>query len=376
MSVLTPKGVDDLAFLRGPCQETIADPTRPSIGIVDLFAGCGAMSVGAIEGARRAGVGADLRLAVDLWKPGLEVIDATFDSDRNRTLAFDLGKVLDEDQQTARRASEYVAGHAGTADLLLAGPPCQGHSALNNHTRHNDERNDLYLAVARISERLKPMAIIVENVRGVGRDRRRAVDRCVSALKNQGYVVQEGTLDVHELGAPQRRIRHVLVASIDSAFDFNALAERSGRTVAWAIGDLDGIDGQTLFDTASVPSPANEARLKWLVEEGEFDLPNHLRPECHHDDHSYRSMYGRLRWDQPSQTITSGFGSMGQGRFVHPGSPRTLTPHEAARLQFIPDFVDFSTVEQRGDLATMIGNAVPPILTMVLANALIDQGLL
>ena len=67
---------------------------------------------------------------------------------------------------------------------------------------------------------------------------------------------------------------------------------------------------------------------------------------------------------------------MGQGRFVHPLSRRTLTPHEAARLQFFPDFVDFSLVETRSELATMIGNAVPPILVIALVGALIEQGLL
>ncbi len=87
-------------------------------------------------------------------------------------------------------------------------------------------------------------------------------------------------------------------------------------------------------------------------------------------------MYGRLRWDEPSQTITSGFGSMGQGRFVHPLVRRTLTPHEAARLQFLPDFIDFSAVKFRTHLATMIGNAAPPILTISVVEALIDQGLI
>jgi DNA (cytosine-5)-methyltransferase 1 len=47
------------------------------------------------------------------------------------------------------------------------------------------------------------------------------------------------------------------------------------------------------------------------------------------------------------------------GRYVHPSERRTLTAHEAARLQCFPDFFDFSSVDGRGQLATMIGNAVP-----------------
>jgi DNA (cytosine-5)-methyltransferase 1 len=116
--------------------------------------------------------------------------------------------------------------------------------------------------------------------------------------------------------------------------------------------------------------------MEWLLKNREYDLPNERRPTCHQSNHSYRSMYGRLRWERPAQTITSGFGSMGQGRYVHPSRARTLTPHEAARLQFLPDFMDFSVVKRRGALAQMIGNAAPPLLTTVLVEVLIDQGLL
>jgi DNA (cytosine-5)-methyltransferase 1 len=335
------------------------------------------MMVGAIEGARRAGVAAELLLAVDNWLPALEVIESTFTIDSDRIAGLDLTGVLEDGTDTdGAKTEKRILDQAADADLLLAGPPCQGHSALNNHTRHDDARNDLYLAVARVARLIKPRAVIVENVRGVGRDRRKAVGRCAEALKGLGYTVESQTLDLYALGAPQRRIRHVLVATKDKAFDFNALPEQPGRTVKWAIGDLVDIEGRTLFDTASVPSDENETRMKWLLDKDKFDLPNPMRPECHHDAHSYVSMYGRLRWDEPAQTITSGFGSMGQGRFVHPGAARTITPHEAARLQFLPDFMDFSHVEQRTELATMIGNAVPPVMTMALVQALIEQDLL
>jgi DNA (cytosine-5)-methyltransferase 1 len=345
------------------------------VTIVDLFSGCGGLTLGALEGARRADRPARLALAVDVWEPALEVLELTLDA-ADRVLQLDLGKILGGLAEPTRESERPLVDAGGEATLLLAGPPCQGHSALNNHTRHDDPRNDLYLAVARVARLLAPRVVIVENVRGVGRDRRRGVERCVAALQELDYEVISRTLELHTLGAPQRRIRHVLVATRDWQVDLDVLTDRSGRSVAWAVNDLTRLDGNTLFDTASIPSIENQDRMRWLFEHNEDNLPNELRPVCHRSEHSYVSMYGRLRWDEPAQTITSGFGSMGQGRFVHPRSPRTLTPHEAARLQFLPDFVDFSLVDQRAQLATMIGNAAPPILSMVLVEALVEQGLL
>lgn len=77
-------------------------------------------------------------------------------------------------------------------------------------------------------------------------------------------------------------------------------------------------------------------------------------------------MYGRMYPDKPAQTITGGFGSMGQGRFLHPLKRRVITPHEAARIQGLPDWLNFNQVLKRRQLHQMIGNAVPPILSQEL----------
>jgi len=114
--------------------------------------------------------------------------------------------------------------------------------------------------------------------------------------------------------------------------------------------------------------------MRWLLDNNAFDLPNRLRPPCHQGDHSYVSMYGRLKWDEPAQTITSGYGSLGQGRFMHPTLPRTLTPHEAARLQGFPDYFTFGSALTRTEAAVIIGNAVPPALASIVVSRLIAAG--
>lgn len=364
----------DSRFLRHEKPPPLVE--EPDITIVDLFAGCGGLTIGALEGARRAGLGARLAMAIDDDLAPLAVLRETLSDGRATFSTANLGAVLAPFAKPLEKAERTLFSGVAEPSLMLAGPPCQGHSTLNNHTRYDDPRNDLYLSIARAARLLQPKAIIVENVRGVGADRRTAVNRCIAALEELGYEVVGRTLDLHTIGVPQRRTRHVLMASLGDPFEWN-LKQAFGRTVGWAIGDLTDVDDPTLFDTPSQPTTTNRERIDWLFEQDEYNLPNHLRPRCHRSDHSYRSMYGRLRWDAPAQTITSGFGSMGQGRYVHPLVRRTLTPHEAARLQFLPDFIRFSAVElRRTALATMIGNVAPPLLATVLVEALIEQQLL
>ena len=267
---------------------------RDSIGVVDLFAGCGGLTYGVLEGARRAGRRAHLALAVELESAPLKVLERSLGG-RDRYEQIDVARAL---SPLAEPESDFERGlrhRMAGASLIVAGPPCQGHSALNNHTRHDDPRNDLYLAVARVARLVKPKAVIVENVGdGVGSDRRSAAARCTAALQEHGYQVVSQRLDLHTLGVPQRRLRHVLVATRERSFDWT-LPSSPNRDLSWAIGDLLDLDRRNAFDMPSRLSPDNARRIRWLFKHDRYDLPNALRPACHHGEHSYISMYGRLR---------------------------------------------------------------------------------
>ncbi|SDS16430.1 DNA (cytosine-5)-methyltransferase 1 [Agrococcus carbonis] len=258
----------------------------------------------------------------------------------------------------------------GAVTVLTGGPPCQGHSNLNNHTRRVDPKNGLYLRMVRAAEILSPELILIENVPAVLRDRHDGegvVVRAERHLQDIGYQVGQAVVALDTIGVAQTRRRHVLLATRDGDIAprlvLEALAKSADRRdLRWAIHDLMGADDGSLRDRAPRAKADNQARMRWMLENDAYDLPNHLRPKCHQDDHSYKSMYGRLRWEDPAQTITSGFGSIGQGRFMHPELPRALTAHEAARIQGFPDYFDFSGCSTGSALATMIGNAVPPPL--------------
>jgi DNA (cytosine-5)-methyltransferase 1 len=356
-----------------------------SVVIADLFGGIGALTLGVMEAARAVGRSGKLVLAADNDLAPLQVLRETLGVGEKVARQIDLGEALNG--TTAERTeaeAELLGKKRKKLDILVAGPPCQGHSRLNNHTRHDDPRNDLYGRVSRFVDLERPRLVVIENVDSVVNDQRRSALDAADALRRIGYQVDEERVSLHQLGVPQKRRRHVLVAtrsdqrklSVADIVERYAVAEPEGRNLRWAIGDLERLDEEFGFDTPSNPSGDNEARIRWLHgADDRYDLPNPRRPDCHRDfdsegepqTHSYRSMYGKLNWAKPAQTITSGYGSMGQGRYVHPSKLRTITPHEAARLQFIPDFVAFDAVEGRGKWARMIGNVAPMKLSYVFA---------
>lgn len=362
----------DTDFLRRKTRPVPGD--GPSVRVVDLFSGCGGLSVGMFEAARLQGRGFEASLAIDVDPIAAETYKRNVPNSHVVTERIeDLFDGLPGDR--LRRGEEELREGVGAIDVLLAGPPCQGHSDLNNHTRRRDVRNLLYLRVARAAEVLKPRFVLVENVPQVVHDHEDVVGQTVTSLEKSGYATHTEIVDLSTFGVPQKRRRHLLLASTDEGLDpVTLLAEarrsRHMRTVRWAIEDLLRADRRLPIDLPTTMSPENTRRVEYLFRNRLYDLPDSQRPACHASgEHSYRSSYGRMRWDEPAQTLTTGFGSMGQGRFVHPSRRRTITPHEAARLQTFPDWFDWGDDTTRRGLSTMIGNAVPPMLTLRLGLA-------
>lgn len=367
----------DRAFLRTATRPDY-ETNEEKIRIVDLFAGGGGLTIGAAEAARRVGAGTSVVLAVENASAAADVYALNFpEANLDRS---DVAELFDGALGTKPTPRERkLARQIGGVDLLLAGPPCQGHSDLNNHTRREDPRNALYLRAARAVEVLRPTFVVIENVPAVRHDKGDVVGMATSALEAAGYTVASAVLDLVKFGVPQRRRRHILLAVLGKLVDPAELLDvhspcdnHEERSVRWAIDDLVDNGASVGPDAPSTPTEVNLTRMQWLIDNGEYNLPNELRPTCHRDkSHTYDAMYGRLNWDDPAPTITTGFGSMGQGRFVHPSRARTITPHEAARLQTLPDFFDIDTSKGRGAWATVIGNAVPPLLGVHLVEPLL-----
>ncbi len=345
--------------------------------IADLFSGGGLMTLGAVEALRALGARGEPAMFLDMEPTAIAACKRNFED--AQVYSKKVEEVIDGDLGAKKTSSEReLLAAIGGIDLLLGGPPCQGHSDLNNHTRRRDGRNELAIRMARFCELFEPKYVILENVRGILHDTKSVLARVEEHLEALGYQVATIVAKAETLGVPQRRHRVFLVATRQRAQDMTRTADElpsslkslevPPRDFAWACGDL--LDRPDVgIDEAPVPSETNRKRIAYLFDNNLHDLPNAERPECHkHGGHSYKSMYGRLWWNRPAQTLTTGFRSVGQGRFVHPKRRRALTAHEAARLQSIPDYYDFGD-EKPTAVATLIGNAVPPKLAYAVTLA-------
>lgn len=96
-----------------------------------------------------------------------------------------------------------------------------------------------------------------------------------------------------------------------------------------------------------------------LVEEGVIDIKYRLTS-------GYANTYGRLLENQPSPTITNNLSTPSGLRCIHYSQDRALTPREGARIQSFPDWFEFKG--NKTDVTKQIGNAVPPLLSLRLAQ--------
>ncbi len=181
------------------------------ISIIDLFSWCGWMTLGATEAIRAQGYNPIINFAIDLYPEAIEVYKNNFSP-----LLFKKGEIVNWD------INNYVPGNIGepfsekekelqslyaNTDIIMAWPPCQGHSNLNNHTRRNDPRNNLYLKVIRFVEIIQPKVVIIENVSSVLLDKNQVVQKSTKYLEDLGYFVNKDPLiiDMSEYWLAQKR---------------------------------------------------------------------------------------------------------------------------------------------------------------------------
>lgn len=319
------------------------------LNAIDLFAGCGGLTQGMHEAGFRTKVAIELEaVAVTAYKlnhPDTHVIQ----KDIREISVAEIKKIL-----------------SGEPLHLLAGcPPCQGFSSvrkLNKKQSVRDKRNNLVLEYFRMVKELKPLTIMMENVPGL-KDYY-LFKEIVKELEALGYNPKVEILDVKEYGVPQSRRRLVMVGSRLGDISI-AKPKVKKRTVRDAISSLPYPEKtkDPLHKIVASHTPEVSERIRLTPKDGGGwkDLPKKYILKCHRKDGvGFNDVYGRLRWDDYSTTITGGCLNPSKGRFLHPEQNRVITPREAALLQSFPANYKLPTDIPKQALALLIGNALPP----------------
>lgn len=267
------------------------------------------------------------------------------------------------------KAMETLAGRP--LSVLAVCAPCQPFSSQNRKRSFNDARAPLVLEAVRFAEALKPETIWVENVPGIVRSG--AKQELRQGLASLGYDFGEPLrLSATQLGVPQRRVRSIFVASKN-----NLILQRLEKLRSDFTGDLppsvrEALEGLPAIGPGEKSAddelhrsrrhaPITIKRLRAIPKDGgsRSALPDHLQLACHRDldPNSFPDVYGRMSWDSPAPTLTTGCTDVTRGRFAHPLYDRAITLREAARLQTFPDGYQFSGSST--EIARLIGNAVP-----------------
>lgn len=316
---------------------------------VDLFSGCGGLS----EGMRQAGF--DVRAAVEIDE------DTALTYNMNHPTTYILQK--DIRQITHKEIKELLSDN--TLHLLAGCPPCQGFSSirrLNRKRSIRDKRNRLILEYLRLVEELNPLTIMMENVPGLVNFY--LFKRMVKALEKLGYTVKTDIVNVKDYGVPQRRRRLVLVGSLLGEIDI-AKPTSEKATVRETIGNMESVEttNDPLHRITAKHTPRITEMISLIPKNGgsRKDLPTKYLLKCHSKENvGFDDIYGRMRWDDYSPTITAGCLNPSKGRFLHPEENRVITAREATLLQSFPTDYKFPLNITKASLSRLIGEALPP----------------
>jgi DNA (cytosine-5)-methyltransferase 1 len=197
------------------------------------------------------------------------------------------------------------------------------------------------------------------------------------------YCIMDYLVYCPDYGMPQSRTRLVLFASKFGKLEIVPKSHQSCqyRTVRDVISDLPPLAAGQVHEAdplhrAAGLSEVNLRRIRQSVPGGTWrDWDPELVAKCHakSSGKTYASVYGRMRWDEPSPTITTESYGYGSGRFGHPEQDRAISLREAALLQTFPTTYEFLAPDEKCHFHAMgrrIGNAVPVELGRVVARSI------
>lgn len=335
--------------------------------VVDLFCGCGGLSLG-------------------FQRQGFEILGGVdFDPPSIKTFNKNIGRGVLSDLSQNNWVTEFKDHKI---DVLVGGPPCQGFS-LTGTRQFDDDRNRLYNAMFVGAKQLDPSVVVIENVRGMATlYGGRAKSEVVRLFDELGYDVHVRILDSANYFVPQHRLRLFFVAT-KKEFKFEwpeqVTSDSNFVTCSQAISDLPSMQNDYSASVSEYMGPA-ESAYQELMRTDSTRIVNHqatrhkdfvvetirLVPEGgNHKDlppgvgesRKFNEAWTRYHSQKPSRTIDTG-----HRNHFHYKYDRVPTIRENARLQSFPDnfvFEGSKTQQNR-----QVGNAVPVLLSQSIAKSI------
>lgn len=351
-----------------PKQLNISD-----IGVIDLFCGVGGLSHGFLQEGFNvlAGVDTDNTCEYAYKKNN----NAEFVSKDVREIK---GTDLDRIYEGANSKIKILVGCA----------PCQPFSSLSYKLKDKDEKKwGLLEEFGRLIEECNPDIVSMENVPQLAQFSQKPIlAEFKKVLSKQFATPYCEVVFCPDYGIPQNRKRLVLIASRFGPISLIKPTHGPGRelpyrTVRETIGSLPRIAAGQASESDKLHrarglTPINLNRLQATKEgKGWKDWPQELLLDCHkkNSGKTYVSVYGRMKWDEPSPTMTTHCTGIGNGRFGHPDQDRAISYREAAMLQTFPQNYEFCEDWSKfngSSISRHIGNAVPPLLGKALAQSI------
>lgn len=356
-------------------------PEADTAFVLDFFSGCGGMSWG-FANTRQSHHGFQVLAGIDIDDKAL----ATYAANITAPAIHQDIRLLAADPERLRELVPHFDPQLCRPLVFIGCPPCQGFSAHRKKDDRDDPRNSLLMCFAQLCEYFRPDVIVTENVPEILKGRfQHYYEVAARSLERSGYSLTQDVLDLSLYGVPQRRRRAVVIGTLRGKIDLPqpVFSRETALTVRHAISHLTPIaSGETDPIDPFHKAPAHTSEILERIRRTPADggdrraLPAEDQLECHQNldtgsSPGFTDVYGRLRWDAPSVTITAKSSTPSCGRFLHPEQDRNISVREAAILQGFPQSFVFEGpfVNQY----RQIGEAVPPLFARFVAWQVLDH---
>ncbi|MBE5746499.1 MAG: DNA cytosine methyltransferase [Clostridiales bacterium] len=364
---------------------------------VDLFAGCGGLSLG-MEKA-----GFEVAFASDIDPICSETYIKNRSLEKNKMFVGDIADLNN-------RFNEFSQNFKNI-DLVCGGPPCQGFSMANRQRLINDPRNSLYKEYLVFLQKTKPKFFIMENVKGM----LNKIDEILIDIKTylgNEYDVAFDVFNAKNFGVPQNRERLIVIGNrigIKAQTIINNIHEKEKEINKFSLGDAisdlpvlepNRIKNNNKIECKETGFTCTEhsyiktsfytfingnKKIKFLhnhknrfnndrdieifarLPQGGNSLHESIKDIMPYKSRNniFKDKYYKLKADDICKTITSHM-KFDCNMYIHPTQARGLSPREAARIQTFPD--DFIFYGPQNSWYKQIGNAVPVKLAQIIGE--------